>query len=304
MLTAFGLIAGYAASRAIVGPSDLERAYALARETTAVVPAVHGDIFRNVGSFSSAVGLVSFLVPAGVFALAVAVFTPRYRILGSVIFGAVLVAIAGSYVRIAFLALVIGVIVVGLAAVRWGKMPLARKRFAVAAAVAAVLAGTIATAVASGASQETRERALGIVQPLTDESMQTRLKTWKASSTQIRKHPLGTGVGTVGGATTRSGGPAVTADSSYLKILQEQGLVLGGLFLFSLASMCVAIFRHVADATEGRQELAIAAMGGFVAFLALASIGEYVEQPGKVLAWMLLGVGAAQTWARPTAGVP
>jgi hypothetical protein len=35
-----------------------------------------------------------------------------------------------------------------------------------------------------------------------------------------------------------------------------------------------------------------AALAGFVAFVALAFTGEAVEQPGKVVAWGLLGIAA------------
>ena len=58
-------LSGYAALRTATGPSGEETSFALLRTNQASF----GDAGRGIGSFSSVVGLASFLAPAGVFGL-------------------------------------------------------------------------------------------------------------------------------------------------------------------------------------------------------------------------------------------
>jgi hypothetical protein len=47
--------------------------------------------------------------------------------------------------------------------------------------------------------------------------------------------------------------------------------------------------------------LGVAALCGFVAFLLLCVMGEYIEQPGKALAWTLLGIASWEAYGRGAA---
>lgn len=293
LLGVLGLVAGYAAVRAFVGPSDAERAFAQSRPGVSQ----YGDAFRNVGSFSGAVGLVSFLVPAGVFAFGLAVLVPRYRVAASITAACAAIGVVSSYARAAWVALAVGVLLLGLVAMLGRTATPRRRLVALATVVAALAAGVAGVAVASLASEQTRERARGFVDPLSDESLKIRLETWERSAREVARHPLGTGLGTVGRASYLRGEPAVTADNSYLKILREQGFLGGALFIGGVLLACAVLARAALRAPPEPRAISLAAVAAFGAFLVLLLAGEYVEQPGKVLAWTLLAVAA---WhARP-----
>jgi O-antigen ligase len=89
----------------------------------------------------------------------------------------------------------------------------------------------------------------------------------------------------------------VTADNSYLKILREQGLPGGVLFLVGVLGLTAVVARRLRRVDRDARVLGLAALCGFVAFLILSGTGEYVEQPGKAFAWTLLGVAIAQAWS-------
>ena len=101
-------VAAYAALRGIVGPTDSEREFVEMRTNNFEV----GEAPRNSGSFTSSLGLASFLVPAGVFALAVAYLMARQRTLALVVFLLSMVGVVASYVRTALVAVVAGTAVV------------------------------------------------------------------------------------------------------------------------------------------------------------------------------------------------
>jgi hypothetical protein len=98
------------------------------------------------------------------------------------------------------------------------------------------------------------------------------------------------------GRATESGRRAVTTDNSYLKVLREQGILVGGLFVVGLLAAVVALAPAVVRAPRDVRALGLAALSACVAFLVLAGAGEYVEQPGKVVFWTLLGLAAWVAW--------
>jgi hypothetical protein len=295
LLVGFGVISGYAALRVAIGPSDLERTFALGRPGVTV----YGSVFRAVGSFSGAVGLASFVVPAGVFAFGIALLAPRHRRLAVLVFGLSSVATIATYSRAAALALAAGVVVVAVLGIRGAFSTARHRRLALLAAAAVVVAGAAGTALAARASSVTQERATGFLNPLDDESMRLRLETWRASVREVGEHPLGTGLGTVGRASSLSGEPTVTADNSFLKIAREQGLPVALFFGLGLVALCSSVVLALRRVGGSRRALATAALGGFVGFLVMCVFGEFVEQPGKVVAWALLGLAVAGAHAAP-----
>jgi hypothetical protein len=42
----------------------------------------------------------------------------------------------------------------------------------------------------------------------------------------------------------------------------------------------------------------VAALAGFIGFLVLCLMGEYIEQPGKAFAWALLGIASWEAFGR------
>src|SRR6185503_16692546 len=138
-----------------------------------------------------------------------------------------------------------------------------------------------------------RERTQGLKDPLADESLKTRLDTWETVIDKIADDPLGSGLGTVGHATFTSGKDSdVFTDNSYLKIVREQGVIVGPLFILALLAFVGAIAVRLARAGPARHPIGVAAISAFVGFLLLAVMAEYFEQPGKILAWTLLGLAA------------
>ena len=298
LLLGFGVVASYAALRVAIGPTDLERAFALSRPGVTV----YGSVFRAVGSFSGAVGLASFVVPAGVFAFGIALLSPRNRLFAALVFGLSAVAALGTYSRAAVLGLAAGVIVVAAVGVRRVFSSARQRRVAVAVAAAVLLVGAVGTALAARVSPVTEARVTGFVDPFDDESMRLRLDTWRDSTREVARHPLGAGLGTVGRASSLTGEPTVTADNSYLKIAREQGPVVSAVFVVGLAALLAAVMVALRRAPASADAIVIAALGGFTAFLVMSVFGEFVEQPGKIVAWTLLGlaVAEAQGTVRPS----
>jgi len=290
LLSGLLLVSGYALFRLVVGPSDVERTYNLSRAGIET----YGGVGRAAGSFSAAAGLASYLVPAAAFAFVLALALPRYRLLSSAVFGTAVVGIIGSYVRTGVVALVLGLLLGGgllVAQSGWSR----RRRFALLGVVVLVIvAGGIGTAIASRASPDLMARARVFVHPLEDESVQIRLTTWKVTLDEVARHPLGTGVGSVGRASGYSGDGTVIADNSYLKILREQGWLGGPIFIVGVIVLLVALGLASLDRSRSVDPIVVGALAGVFSFLALGVAGEYIEQPGKVLAWFFLGLAVLQ----------
>jgi hypothetical protein len=289
LLVSFGVIAAYAALRTFTGPSATERWFAQSR----LGVTEYGEAFRAVGSFSGAVGLASYVAPAGVFAYGLALLRPRNRVLGTTVFAAAVVATVGSYSRAGIVALGAGVILVSAIGVRTVFATTRARRVAAVASAAVLVFGAVATVVASQASPVLESRTSGIIHPLSDASMQMRFDTWRESAREIVRHPIGTGLGTVGSASGVAGRTVVTADNSFLKIGREQGLLGLLLFLGGLATLGTAILRRLPRLSPQPQAVAASALAGAFAFLVMCVFGEFVEQPGKVVFWALLGLAVS-----------
>jgi O-antigen ligase len=300
LLCVIGPIALYAAFRGLVGPTDNEREFVEMRTNNVVV----GDTPKNSGSFTSSFGLASLLVPASVFALILAYLTPRHRLVGVAVFLLSAVGLLASYIRTALVAVVAGALVLAALIVKGARVPALRRRHAAALVVLVLVGGYGATVVAGTADERAQERAVGLLNPLQDESVQTRFDTWEASLAKVVREPLGTGLGTVGRATVTSdrgddsdGDLSGTyTDSSYLLILQEQGFLGGALFLFGIVGLPLLCARRFAAKDPVERPLGVAALVAFISFLVLFLMADYIEQPGKVLSWTLLGIASWEAY--------
>ena len=156
------------------------------------------------------------------------------------------VAVIDSYVRIAIVAVAAGVAVLGLLLLVSRGVSGRAKLAAVLTAV--VVAGGMygAAVLAGGASSSTEERAKGLSDPLADQSLKIRWKTWTRSVDKIQAEPLGTGLGTVGHATQEGRRESFT-DNTYLKVFQEQGILGGLLFTLGIIGTAVLIGRRLAQ---------------------------------------------------------
>jgi hypothetical protein len=293
------VVSGYAVLRIATGPREIERAYNISRAGVETI----GGVVRAAGSFSAAVGLASYLVPAAAFAFAIALGLPRYRLLATVVFALATAGIISSYVRSGVVALELGILAGGALVVAQSRVSRVRRLILVTTVAVTMVAGGIATVLASRASSDLEERAQGYVDPFGDESAQLRFATWRDTLSEVADHPLGTGIGSVGRASsahedeslsTSGSSGAVITDNSYLKILREQGWFGGAIFIAGvtllLVALALALLRRCADA----RPVAVAAFAGAVSFFALAAASEYIEQPGKTLAWFLVGLAALE----------
>jgi MFS family permease len=296
-------IAAYAAFRGIVGPTDNEREFVEMRTNNFQV----GEAPRNSGSFTSSLGLASFLVPAGVFALVLAYLVPSRRPIAVLVFLLSMVGVIASYVRTALVAIVAGTLVLAALMVTGAGVSPRHRRYAAGLILVVLIGGYGATLVAGTADERAERRAESLLNPFEDESVQTRFDTWKASIEKVVDEPVGTGLGTVGSATVtaddrgddRDGdmsGRGIYTDSSYLLILQEQGFIGGALFLFGILGLTLLCGRRLAAGKPVQRPLGVAALVAFSSFLVLFLMGDYIEQPGKVLSWMLLGVASWEAY--------
>jgi O-antigen ligase len=174
-----------------------------------------------------------------------------------------------------------------------------RRKLATTGLIAAVLAMTYAGLWAvSQTSPALQVRAEGVLNPLGDESVQLRLDTWSAALDDAAHKPLGQGVGTVGAASADKVLDARTTDNTFLKVLIDQGVQGFVLFLVGVLGAVAVLARRLrgVPSVETRS-VGLAALAGFVGFLGICLAGEPVEQPGKVIAWALLGIAAAYAFA-------
>jgi hypothetical protein len=293
LLAVIFLIAGYAALRGIIGPADNEREFAQSRAPGTVL----GEHPRDTGSFTSPVALVSFLVPASTFALALVCLSARERLAGAIAFVLAMGGIVGSYVRTAVLAALAGAAALAVLLLVGRGVPRPLKLATTALVVLVLVGGYQATLLAGDADPVAKHRAETLFSdPFGDPSVEGRLDSWERALDRVVDEPFGTGVGTVGRPTVEGGKLGVYTDSSYMKILQEQGFPGALLFLvavFGAVALCAVRFARAGPLTR---PLGVAALVGVIAFLALCVMGEYIEQPGKELVWALLGIAAWEAY--------
>ena len=298
------IIAAYAAFRAVAGPSADERVAAFSRSTTPLVPSENRVIFRNTGSFSGAIGLTSYLVPAGVFLLSLGLFFARVRFAAWTGVALALVALVGTYVRTSLLAIAAGAVcAMALLTLTSG---LARRTKIVLGLAGApfllflLVLGALATNAVSGGSLEVEQRSTGVLRPFSDPSLELRLQRWGDSLDVVKSHPLGTGIGTVGSATLDEEGTVKTfSDNSYVKILQEQGPLGAIPFVLGVFGTLVACVAGVLRGGVALRGLGVAAVTASVSFFLLAWSSEAIEQPGKILAWLFLGLALWTAFGAP-----
>jgi MFS family permease len=294
LLAVLFAIAGYAALRGIIGPAENEREFAQSRAPGSEL----GEHARDTGSFTSPVALVSFLVPASGFALALACLSARQRAAAALVFLLAMGGIVASYVRTAVVAAAAGTAALAALLLMGRRVPGTLKLVAVGLVVAMLVGGYQATLLAGEADPVAKHRAETFLEdPFGDPSVEMRLDNWERALDRVADEPFGTGVGTVGRATVEGDDPGVYTDSSYVKILQEQGFPGALLFLFAVVGAVGLCWLRLARAGPLARPLGVAALVGVIAFLALCVMGEYIEQPGKELVWALLGIAAWEAYA-------
>jgi hypothetical protein len=183
-----------------------------------------------------------------------------------------------AFVRSALLGLAIGLLYLGLRRYRVLLLgfPLAL--------VAVVLVGTVGGATTGPFSS--------------GESLRARSVGWEENVVQLGRHPLGAGIGEVGGAAAKAATFTTVTDqyqpdNYYFKTVYELGVL--GLWMFVL--LLVAAFlevHHAGNRIRGPDQPLLDGIGAQVLAAATASlVSSYFEIfPVDVMFWLLLGVAA------------
>ena len=292
-------VALYAAVRVVTGPAFEERELALG----AGEYAAYGSSLKGVGSFSGAPGLTSFLTPIATFGLVAGYLEPGLRRLAWPAAALALVGLGGTYTRAPLVAVGVGLaLALGVTITAAGVRR--RRKLAAVGLALAVLAAMYGGLEAAGTSSDVlRGRAHRVFQPWADNSVQARMHLWEKTAGGLPDHPLGRGLGTVGRAHPRGAGVQMTTDNSVLKVAVDQGIPVAVLFLLGTLGAIGVLVARLRSLEGERRAVGIAAVAGFASFFVLATTGEFVEQPGKVVAWGLLGMAAALALA-PVRRVP
>lgn len=281
------IVCGYAVARLITGPLEVEHAFVSAHDPAAIF----NGTLRPIGPFQSAVALASFAAPALVFATVVAIEDRANRRLALAVALLAGAAVLASYVRVALVAIVLAIaLALVLGALRRGRS--GWRMVLVAIGVGTVVIGL--GGLASRGVPYAEQRFEDLFDPGGDKSLEIRFDAWERSIDRFSESPLGEGLGQVGRASD-PGDRDSTTDNSSLKVLVEQGVpgfIPYAIGLIGICSICAVRFRRGPPGGAG-----VAALSGFVCFILLGMAGEYVEQPGKVLAWLLLGVALAQAYS-------
>ena len=291
-LIAIALLVGlYAVFRQIVGPADSERA--LAQQSAGVFNTIGGEL-ALIGSFPNRHELAFFVTCATPFCLA-ATLIERRRLWRLAAAAAIALSLSAAYatdVRAAIPALIAGggtVVALNLVSGRGRGTVLAQTVGAVA--IAATVGAFLFTVVVGPDSS----RYGAILSPSGDPSYQAHIKKWQAALDDLHGHPFGKGLGTAGRLAEQGAGPFVTVgtyaiDSSYLKIVYEQGFPLLVLFAIAMIALLVELMRRSVRArSPGVRALAIGAAGTLVAALSMFITGQYMESLDSLFLWIAIG---------------
>jgi hypothetical protein len=297
LLLVGGLVAAYAVVRALTGLTPAEQTYAISRSPDFQ----YGETFRAIGSAESAPALASLVTPIFAFAVGAGLAWRRYRVAAWSTAGLALIANILTYTRISVLAM-LGV--AALTTLAWFVLSRPSRRRVVAGLVCGVvlLAAVAAAVIVQGTgSAGSSARVQGFVDPAGDASIRERVDTWGRAFDAFTAKPFGNGVGSVGSAAakagvTRDNGGTPVTDSSFLKVLVEQGVVGAPLFYAGILGICCLLLLRLRRAPPRRRGLLLASLAGFGSFVMLWTVGEYIEQPGKALAWILLGVALGEAF--------
>jgi hypothetical protein len=205
------------------------------------------------------------------------------------------IALALTYVRSAWLALVVGILVFAFTA-RGG----AGGR--VVAVVTICLVGLVAVGGSNATTQAFTERITSLGSPEEDVSAQERLETTRRLLPESSQKPLGTGLGQAGLAVRLEEGDEpglVDVDDGYLSLLYQSGpfallLLLAAIFE-SVRAAIAALRRAPPDERQARAALLATIV---MLLVALASADVLFGLPGAIF-WYLCGLAVATAASEP-----
>jgi hypothetical protein len=266
------LAASYATLRWGIGASSKEKGQVTSSAFNSI-----GTQSKVQGSFPSGVELGLWTAMVMPFALGcMLTLRGRMRIVAAVALPLCAIGLLGSRLRIGLVAAIAGC----------------------AGVLLAMASGSVALfPTVIGHDPETVKRYSNILSPSTDYSYQGRLAKWEQALVDIRGHPFGHGLGTVGPESTSQrflSNTNISLDSSYLRIAFEQGLLVMGIYgAAALLLLGGLVRRGVWSPERSRAGPAIAAAGTLVAMLVLMFADVVTTVPATLPAWIIIGLGVA-----------
>ena len=242
----------------------------------------------HIRSFSTLNSPFTFAITLAVglmFALAM-----RRRFLFTILYVLPLVVALGlTFVRSAWLSLVIGLIVYAAA----GKGKAAGKTVAI---ILVCLAGLMVVGSSNPTTKAFTDRITSLGDPDDDRSANERLETTNRLLPQSVSQPLGAGLGQAGLAAslTESGeGKVVEVDNGYLALLYQSGPLAFGLLLLAIGSCVGAAVKMLGRAPPEQRQYRAVVLGILVMLLVAESSADVLFGLPGVIFWYLCGVSVA-----------
>lgn len=253
--------------------------------------------YRLMSSFGSAVDLGVVLVLAMTSLGGTLLSRQKRTVWRLCLFGLMAIALLFTYVRAAWIALLIGGMFLFLAYF-WH---IRRIRLLFLPLICIIIFGMVvllwlSTLVTSNISNAAlRERVGSLAKPLEDKSMQDRFNTWNEAWRVVKEYPMGIGVGMTGAASIRypdnPGLALVTQDNSYLEVLIETGWLGLTLFLILVSAIVRQLILLPRYLHKDERLLVICLGSAFVSYLVIMFFGEYIElNPARTIVWILVGI--------------
>ncbi|HKG18415.1 MAG TPA: O-antigen ligase family protein, partial [Candidatus Limnocylindrales bacterium] len=200
-----------------------------------------------------------------------------------------IVALALTFVRSAWLSLVIGLIAYAAA----GKGKAAGKTVAI---ILVCLAGVVVLGSSNPTTKAFTDRITSLGDPDSDKSAKERLETTNRLLPQSLSQPLGAGLGQAGlaaGLSESGEGDVVEVDNGYLALLYQSG-PLAFVFLLTAIAICVgAAVKMVGRAPPDERQYRAVVVGILVMLLVAESSADVLFGLPGVIFWYLGGVSVA-----------
>ncbi|TML06891.1 MAG: hypothetical protein E6G41_05740, partial [Actinobacteria bacterium] len=173
-------------------------------------------------------------------------------------------------------------------------------RLGVVLAAVIVIAGGAAAAIAlsGGSSNETTKKFTVVLHPTSDAAYQARVAKWDETLREIRKEPMGHGLGTANQLQQQQGRfvsiGSFSIDNSYLRVGYEQGILPALIYIAGLLTLTLALIRRAAITPDpARAGPALAAAGAMAAYVVVLYPSNAFDGYAALAAWLLAGVGIA-----------
>ena len=287
-------VAAYALLRDIIGPAAKERAIAARQPFN-----FKDDKLLLFGSFESRHQLGMWCALVVPFCAGMAtVLKGRWRIAALAVIPLCAVAFIESESRAALVAAIIGLAVV-LALHSMGRAFPGPRLGAVLAAVVILAGGGGAAILASGGSaSSTTKKFTVVLHPNDDAAYRARRAKWDEALRDIRKQPMGHGLGTANQLQQQQGRfvtiGSFSIDNSYLRVGYEQGIVPALIYIAGLLALALGLIRRAATAPDpARAGPALAAAGAMVSYIVVLYPSNAFDGFAALAAWLLAGVGLA-----------